>query len=218
MVDQKTSLDSPPEPETEYLHTCYRFIEVLVKAQDLPKSVENAAKHMVSDVPGKIRQHYQECHLAGAALHLESRRVENSYPRTVKQIATSLEKELQKQSHLSNKNQHAKKIRRAVKKLKEIGDLDLDPELAEAYLPYILDRLDLDREIRERAWTILEIVEGSYELQSKSKIGVASAIVYLSTSDLPDRVTASELRELVNRNEKTIRDRAEEIQRILKEG
>lgn len=77
-------------PKTENYDSRFQEnLQNLVEHQSLGKDVKETAEAMVEDIPITIRQHYEPKHMAAGTLVISSR-IEDD-PRTIKQLATSLQ-------------------------------------------------------------------------------------------------------------------------------
>jgi len=191
-------------PEDEFNDVYTDTIDELCSREDFSLQVHSDAVDLLKDVAPEVKQHYHPKHMATAATHIAARK--NAKPRTVKQLA----EDLKAMDGLHVDSSHVTKTRRAVKKLKEVHDLDPDPVLAEDYLPQLIQQLDLTDDVEAVCRDLLDSIREDYLGSGRSQIAVASAATYLASkqrSDLPT-VDPGELAEVACREKKTIRDNA----------
>lgn len=186
-------------------------LDELCQQEDFGLEIHDQAVQLLEDVPPEVKQHYTPKHMAAAALHIAAR--SHDQPRTVKQLARDLED----LDGIHVDSTHLGKTRRAVKKLKEVHDLDPDPVLAEDYLPQLIQQLDLSADLEARCRDLLDRIRDRYLASGRSQIAVASAAAYLASQQESNVATLDpgELAEIACREKKTIRDNARLFQQKL---
>ncbi|QLD84447.1 transcription initiation factor IIB [Natronomonas halophila] len=90
-------------------------------------------------------------------------------------------------------------------------NLEVKPADPESYVPRFVSDLDLEDEVERRARELIEAARESGMLSGKSPVGLAAAAVYAAALLCNDKVTQSEVSEVADISEVTIRNRYKEL-------
>ena len=90
-------------------------------------------------------------------------------------------------------------------------DLEIQPADPESYVPRFVSDLDLSDEVERRARELLDSARDRGILSGKSPVGLAAAAVYAAALLTNEKVTQSEVSEVANISEVTIRNRYKEL-------
>ncbi|MFB6143664.1 MAG: transcription initiation factor IIB family protein [Halorientalis sp.] len=90
-------------------------------------------------------------------------------------------------------------------------NLEIQPADPESYLPRFVSDLDLPEEVERRARELVESARERGILSGKSPVGLAAAAVYAAALLVNEKVTQSEVSEVANISEVTIRNRYKEL-------
>ena len=105
------------------------------------------------------------------------------------------------------KDEIARTYRYVVRELR----LEIEPADPESYVPRFVSDLDLSEEIERRARQLLATAKEQGVHSGKSPVGLAAAAVYASSLLTNEKVTQSEVSEVANISEVTIRNRYHEL-------
>ncbi|MEF8891529.1 MAG: transcription initiation factor IIB [Haloferacaceae archaeon] len=105
------------------------------------------------------------------------------------------------------KDEIARTYRYVVREL----SLEIQPADPESYVPRFASDLDLSDETERRARDLLRNAKGTAVLSGKSPVGLAAAAVYAASLLTNEKVTQSEVSEVANISEVTIRNRYHEL-------
>ena len=105
------------------------------------------------------------------------------------------------------KDEIARTYRYVVREL----SLEIQPADPGSYVPRFASDLDLSDETERRARGLLETAKGTTVLSGKSPVGLAAAAVYAASLLTNEKVTQSEVSEVANISEVTIRNRYKEL-------
>ncbi|MFB6112259.1 MAG: transcription initiation factor IIB 2, partial [Halobacteriaceae archaeon] len=94
--------------------------------------------------------------------------------------------------------------------VRELG-LEVQPADPASYVPRFCSDLDLDEEVERRARSLLESAKQQGVHSGKSPVGLAAAAVYAASLLTNKKVTQSEVSEVANISEVTIRNRYHEL-------
>ncbi|MFC6864933.1 transcription initiation factor IIB family protein [Halomicroarcula sp. GCM10025817] len=94
--------------------------------------------------------------------------------------------------------------------VRELG-LEVQPADPEHYLPRFISELDLSDESERQARDLIENAREAGLLSGKSPVGLAAAAVYAAALLTNEKVTQSEVSEVANISEVTIRNRYKEL-------
>ncbi|MEF8785011.1 MAG: transcription initiation factor IIB [Haloarculaceae archaeon] len=119
-------------------------------------------------------------------------------PRSLDEIATVSRVE---------KDEIARTYRYVVREL----NLEIQPADPESYVPRFASDLDLTEEVERRARQLLQNAKEKGVHSGKSPVGLAAAAVYAASLLTNDKVTQSEVSEVANISEVTIRNRYHEL-------
>ncbi|WP_340100573.1 transcription initiation factor IIB [Salinibaculum salinum] len=119
-------------------------------------------------------------------------------PRSLDEIATVSRVE---------KDEIARTYRYVVREL----NLEIQPADPESYVPRFASDLDLTEEVERRARQLLQNAKQKGVHSGKSPVGLAAAAVYAASLLTNDKVTQSEVSEVANISEVTIRNRYHEL-------
>ena len=89
--------------------------------------------------------------------------------------------------------------------------LEIQPADPESYVPRFASDLDLSDEAERRARGLLRTAKGTDVVSGKSPVGLAAAAVYAASLLTNEKVTQSEVSEVANISEVTIRNRYHEL-------
>ncbi|WP_436927386.1 transcription initiation factor IIB [Halosimplex amylolyticum] len=90
-------------------------------------------------------------------------------------------------------------------------NLEIKPADPESYLPRFVSDLDLSDDTERRARELIESARDQGILSGKSPVGLAAAAVYAAALLTNEKVTQSEVSEVANISEVTIRNRYKEL-------
>ncbi|MEF8915872.1 transcription initiation factor IIB, partial [Natronomonas sp.] len=90
-------------------------------------------------------------------------------------------------------------------------NLEVKPADPESYVPRFVSDLELEDEVERRARELIEAARESGMLSGKSPVGLAAAAVYAAALLCNDKVTQSEVSEVADISEVTIRNRYKEL-------
>ncbi|WP_247009393.1 transcription initiation factor IIB [Halorientalis litorea] len=90
-------------------------------------------------------------------------------------------------------------------------NLEIQPADPESYVPRFVSDLDLSDEVERRARELLDSARDRGILSGKSPVGLAAAAVYAAALLTNEKVTQSEVSEVANISEVTIRNRYKEL-------
>ncbi|MFW5956023.1 MAG: transcription initiation factor IIB, partial [Halorhabdus sp.] len=90
-------------------------------------------------------------------------------------------------------------------------NLEIKPADPESYVPRFASDLDLPEEVTNRARELLASAREAGILSGKSPVGLAAAAIYAAALLCNERVTQSEISEVANISEVTIRNRYKEL-------
>jgi transcription initiation factor TFIIB len=90
-------------------------------------------------------------------------------------------------------------------------DLEVEPADPESYLPRFVSDLGLSDEVERAARGLLEGARGGNVLSGKSPVGLAAAAIYAAALLANEKVTQSEVSEVADISEVTIRNRYTEL-------
>jgi len=90
-------------------------------------------------------------------------------------------------------------------------DLEIKPAEPESYVPRFVSDLDLSDEVERTARRLLEAAREAGQLSGKSPVGLAAAAIYAAALLSNERVTQSEVSEVADISEVTIRNRYKEL-------
>jgi transcription initiation factor TFIIB len=90
-------------------------------------------------------------------------------------------------------------------------NLEVKPADPESYVPRFVSDLELEDEVERRARELIEAARESGMLSGKSPVGLAAAAVYAAALLCNDKVTQSEVSEVADISEVTIRNRYHEL-------
>jgi transcription initiation factor TFIIB len=90
-------------------------------------------------------------------------------------------------------------------------NLEVKPADPKSYIPRFVSDLDLDDEVERRARELIEAAREDGMLSGKSPVGLAAAAVYAAALLCNDKVTQSEVSEVADISEVTIRNRYKEL-------
>ena len=105
------------------------------------------------------------------------------------------------------KSEIARTYRYVVREL----NLEIQPADPEQYVPRFVSDLDLSEEVERRARALLETAKREGVHSGKSPVGLAAAAVYAAALLANEKVTQSEVSEVANISEVTIRNRYHEL-------
>jgi len=105
------------------------------------------------------------------------------------------------------KDEIARTYRYVVREL----NLEIQPADPEQYVPRFVSDLDLSEEVERRARALLETAKREGVHSGKSPVGLAAAAVYAAALLANEKVTQSEVSEVANISEVTIRNRYHEL-------
>ena len=105
------------------------------------------------------------------------------------------------------KDEVARTYRYVVREL----NLEIQPADPESYVPRFVSDLDLSDEVERRARELLDSARDRGILSGKSPVGLAAAAVYAAALLTNEKVTQSEVSEVANISEVTIRNRYKEL-------
>ncbi len=105
------------------------------------------------------------------------------------------------------KDEIARTYRYVVRELR----LEIEPADPESYVPRFVSDLDLSEEVERRARQLLATAKEQGVHSGKSPVGLAAAAVYASSLLTNQKVTQSEVSEVANISEVTIRNRYHEL-------
>ncbi|PSQ28905.1 transcription initiation factor IIB 2, partial [Halobacteriales archaeon SW_10_68_16] len=94
--------------------------------------------------------------------------------------------------------------------VRELG-LEIKPADPESYVPRFASDLELSEEVERRARQLLENAKSEGVHSGKSPVGLAAAAVYAASLLTNEKVTQSEVSEVANISEVTIRNRYHEL-------
>jgi transcription initiation factor TFIIB len=94
-------------------------------------------------------------------------------------------------------------------------DLEIAPTDPEAYLPRLVSELDVSNETESLARELLETSREANVHSGKSPVGLAAAAVYAAGRLSNEHVTQSEISEVADVSEVTIRNRYQEMLRAV---
>ena len=94
--------------------------------------------------------------------------------------------------------------------VRELG-LEVAPADPESYIPRFASELDLSDESEREARRLIEGARTTGILSGKSPVGIAAAAIYAAALLSNERVTQSEVSEVANVSEVTIRNRYKEL-------
>ena len=94
--------------------------------------------------------------------------------------------------------------------IRELG-LEIQPADPESYVPRFASDLDLSEEVERRARQLLQNAKEQGVHSGKSPVGLAAAAVYAASLLTNEKVTQSEVSEVANISEVTIRNRYHEL-------
>jgi len=94
--------------------------------------------------------------------------------------------------------------------VRELG-LEVKPADPESYVPRFASDLDLSEEVERRARQLLQNAKQEGVHSGKSPVGLAAAAVYAASLLTNEKVTQSEVSEVANISEVTIRNRYHEL-------
>jgi transcription initiation factor TFIIB len=90
-------------------------------------------------------------------------------------------------------------------------NLEVKPADPESYIPRFVSDLDLSDEVERRARDLIDAAREDGILSGKSPVGLAAAAVYAAALLCNEKVTQSEVSEVANISEVTIRNRYKEL-------
>jgi transcription initiation factor TFIIB len=90
-------------------------------------------------------------------------------------------------------------------------NLEVKPADPESYVPRFASDLELSDEVERRARELIEAARQDGILSGKSPVGLAAAAVYASALLCNEKVTQSEVSEVADISEVTIRNRYKEL-------
>ncbi|QGN07082.1 transcription initiation factor IIB [Halorhabdus sp. CBA1104] len=90
-------------------------------------------------------------------------------------------------------------------------NLEIKPADPESYVPRFISDLDLPEEVTNRARDLLSSAREAGVLSGKSPVGLAAASIYAAALLCNERITQSEISEVANISEVTIRNRYKEL-------
>ena len=90
-------------------------------------------------------------------------------------------------------------------------NLEVKPADPESYVPRFVSDLELSDEVERRARELIEAARQDGILSGKSPVGLAAAAVYASALLCNEKVTQSEVSEVADISEVTIRNRYKEL-------
>jgi transcription initiation factor TFIIB len=172
-------------------------IDRMASALGLPENVRETAsviyRRALSDdlLPGRSIEG-----VATAALYAAARQA--GTPRSLDEIATVSRVE---------KDEIARTYRYVVR---ELG-LEIQPADPEQYVPRFASELDLSDESERRARDLLRTAKDQGVHSGKSPVGLAAAAIYAAALLTNEKVTQSEVSEVANISEVTIRNRYHEL-------
>jgi transcription initiation factor TFIIB len=134
--------------------------------------------------------------VATAALYAAARQA--GTPRSLDEIATVSRVE---------KDEIARTYRYVVREL----SLEIKPADPESYVPRFTSDLDLSEEVERRARQLLQNAKEEGVHSGKSPVGLAAAAVYAASLLTNEKVTQSQVSEVANISEVTIRNRYHEL-------
>ena len=134
--------------------------------------------------------------VATSALYAAARQA--GTPRSLDEIATVSRVE---------KDEIARTYRYVVREL----SLEIQPADPESYVPRFTSDLDLSEEVERRARQLLQNAKEKGVHSGKSPVGLAAAAVYAASLLTNEKVTQSEVSEVANISEVTIRNRYHEL-------
>ena len=106
-----------------------------------------------------------------------------------------------------HKDEIARTYRYVVREL----SLEIQPADPESYVPRFASDLDLPEEVERRARELLSTAKEQGVHSGKSPVGLAAAAVYAASLLANEKVTQSEVSEVANISEVTIRNRYHEL-------
>jgi transcription initiation factor TFIIB len=172
-------------------------IDRMASALGLPESVRETAsviyrRALDEDLlPGRSIEG-----VATASLYAAARQA--GTPRSLDEIATVSRVE---------KDEIARTYRYVVREL----NLEIQPADPESYVPRFTSDLDLTEEVERRARQLLQNAKEKGVHSGKSPVGLAAAAVYAASLLTNEKVTQSEVSEVANISEVTIRNRYHEL-------
>jgi transcription initiation factor TFIIB len=134
--------------------------------------------------------------VATAALYAAARQA--GTPRSLDEIATVSR---------VGKDEVARTYRYVVREL----NLEIKPADPESYVPRFVSDLDLSEEVERRARQLLKTAKSEGVHSGKSPVGLAAAAVYAASLLTNEKVTQSQVSEVANISEVTIRNRYHEL-------
>ncbi|WP_229112199.1 transcription initiation factor IIB [Halapricum desulfuricans] len=90
-------------------------------------------------------------------------------------------------------------------------DLEIKPAEPESYVPRFVSDLDLSDEVERTARRLIEAARADGVLSGKSPVGIAAAAIYAAALLSNERVTQSDVSEVADISEVTIRNRYKEL-------
>jgi transcription initiation factor TFIIB len=90
-------------------------------------------------------------------------------------------------------------------------NLEIQPADPESYVPRFASELDLSEEVERRARQLIDGAREQGVLSGKSPVGLAAAAIYAASLLVNQKVTQSEVSEVANISEVTIRNRYKEL-------
>jgi Transcription initiation factor IIB (TFIIB) len=172
-------------------------IDRMASALGLPKAVRETAsviyrRALDEDLlPGRSIEG-----VATAALYAAARQLNN--PRSLDEFAAVSRVE---------KMEMTRTYRYIVRQL----GLEVKPADPEQYVPRFVSRLDLDEEVEREARALLRAAKDAAVTSGKSPVGLAAAAVYAAALLTNQKVTQSQVGEVADISEVTIRNRYKEL-------
>jgi len=90
-------------------------------------------------------------------------------------------------------------------------NLEVKPADPKSYVPRFISDLDLSEEVERRARELLGAAEGTEVMSGKSPVGLAAAAIYAASLLTNEKVTQSEVSDVADISEVTIRNRYHEL-------
>jgi transcription initiation factor TFIIB len=172
-------------------------IERMASALGLPQSVRETASMIYRQalkadlLPGRSIEG-----VATASLHAAARM--EGIPRSIDELAAVSRVD-------------AEEFKGAYRYINRELALEIQPPDPNEYLPRFASELDIDEETEGRARDLLETGKRANLHSGKSPVGLAAAAIYAASQFTSDRLTQSEVSEVTDMSEVTIRNRYQEL-------